>query len=1048
MTDSELSGLPTKPIKRPATLEQVRLWFESELFPENPGYNGAIGYRLAGPIDEQALADAFTALTRRHEALRTTFDTVDGTPVQIVDPEGYTPLQLTDVSSTCDPVAMASRISAELVLAPMNLLIGPLFKAILIRLAEDDHVLVWLSHHTILDGGSISVFEHDLALAYTACLAGQVPFGGSMPMQCGDIAQRQLKWLNSKEAEREGRYWRAKLADLPPVPEVPTSGTRPTSLSGRSEEIVITIPEQVLDTLSQYAREQRTTLFVVMLAAFQVVQSRYTKSDDVVVGTSFSGRQDASSAEVIGMFAKTQVIRTAMIDRPVFRELVLRVRNDVLDAIDNQDYPFHLIVNEQVPVRRPGRQALFHVWFDYLAPRPPLILGGVAAMPWPTGPSLTTMQLAVHVVQERDGRVRCRLNYAPELFDPATLRRLAQHYVRVLTAVADNPEIRVSRIPMVSSAEQGINSPVAVPRPKHRSLCRWFEQQVAATPTATAVIAASRRLTYSELNRRANQLARYLQQRGTRSGSVVGIALPRGAEMVVALLAIFKIGAAVLAIDPDDPADRVRYLIDDAGASVILGCGPETTRMGPVRVIALDSDAVRIAALADTDLASASTVGELACIVYTSGSTGRPKGVALPQRLLSNLIAWYLEWSPVHGPSLQFASLTFDAAYKEIFAALLTGQPLVIADDEDRTDPERLLDLLIRERVTRVPFCPPAILEQVSLAARTRDTLPPLREVHCGGDRLRITPATRHLLKQLPGVLFGNGYGPTETHLAAAHRLAGDPTCWPESPPIGRPITDMRIYLLDAGLEPVPRCVPGEVFVAGFVSWGYVGRPDLTAERFLPDPFGPAGDRMYRTGDLARFSAEGHLEFLGRIDRQLKVRGHRVEPSELEAVLCAHPLVREAVVTTDAADQQQLVAYVVPTDPDMPPRPTELRSQMRRMVPMSLVPSRFAVIPMLPLTSRGKLDYRLLPAPAEALPICEPPQTREESVVARVWQEILGITDISRSDDFFELGGHSLLATKVVLKLRKEFGRALPLRILFDNPTVAELSDALTRVRA
>jgi acyl-coenzyme A synthetase/AMP-(fatty) acid ligase len=292
-------------------------------------------------------------------------------------------------------------------------------------------------------------------------------------------------------------------------------------------------------------------------------------------------------------------------------------------------------------------------------------------------------------------------------------------------------------------------------------------------------------------------------------------------------------------------------------------------------------------------------------------------------------------------------------------------------------------------------------------------------------------------------MVLGNTYGPSETHVAAAYRLAGAPADWPESPPIGGPITNMRIYLLDAELEPVPRCVPGEVFIAGFVSWGYVGRPDLTAERFVPDPFSVRGDRMYRTGDLARFSATGQLEFLERVDRQLKVRGLRVEPGELEAVLCAHPLVREAVVAADAADQQQLVAYVVPTDPQMPPRPTELRSQMRRMLPISLVPSRFVVIPMLPITSRGKLDYRLLPASGETLTLSEPPQTREEHVVARVWQEILGIASIGRGDDFFELGGHSLLATKAVVRLRQEFGLAVPLRILFDNPTVAELAGAL-----
>ncbi|MFI6442985.1 amino acid adenylation domain-containing protein, partial [Streptomyces sp. NPDC050759] len=644
------------------------------------------------------------------------------------------------------------------------------------------------------------------------------------------------------------------------------------------------------------------------------------------------------------------------------------------------------------------------------------------------------------------------------LFDEPTMRRFADHYTHLLTTLTQHPDQPISRLEFITPRERLTLLPAwnDTDRPApDRSVAEWFEDQVRRSPDAVALVHEETRLTYRELNRRANRLAHRLRRLGAGPETVVALLLPRGIDHLVALLAVLKAGAGYLPLDPGHPDERLAYTLSDAGARFVVAAAAHAARVPDgIQAVVFDPSAVQDEPVEDPT--PSATPDNLCYVIYTSGSTGRPKGVAMPHRPLVNLMDWQLRRSGLTGPTLHFSAINFDVAFQEIFATLLSGRQLVLIDEEQRRDPEQVLDAVRRFGVERL-FCPPMVLEQLAAyAGSTGAGLSglPLKEIITAGERLTLGHETVAFLAGLPEVVLENHCGPTETHVVTAHALRGRPADWPQIPPIGSPVDNARIHLLDEQLRQVPIGVPGEMYASlAWDSRGYLGRPDLTAERFLPDPFSPRpGRRMYRTGDRARWREDGTLEFLGRVDDQVKIRGYRVEPGEIQSRLTTHPEVAEAaVLTVENAGERRLAAFVTAVA-EGTVEPDELRAFLSEVLPDYMVPSSIDVLPALPLTRTGKLDRAALRALTTTgrqtrSTYCAPRNARE-SLLADIWSAAMGIPRIGVYDDFFELGGHSLLATRVVARIRGECGVDLPLRALFTHRTIAELAPVIDRTGA
>ncbi|WP_144122868.1 non-ribosomal peptide synthetase [Catellatospora sichuanensis] len=1042
-----------RPDSIPLSEHQQGMWFLDQMGLLGPAYNQTSLHRIAGDLDVAALRSAITEIMRRHEILRTAFPARDGIGVQVVEPAGDPRFTFLDVSglSVAEQdrwLDDRKRMYAEYrfdISAARN------FCTELIRFGPAEHVLVFRSYHLVIDGSSYAHLFHELRTLYAAYRTGIPSPLPELTMQYADYAL----WQHGRDgavAKRHLDYWKERLADAPDVFDLPTDRPRTAVADLAGGMVEVPVPAEVADGLRRLAGREDATLFMVLLAAFHTLLYRWSGQTDVSIGMIADGRAHPDVAANIGHFVNPVVLRADLAGQPTFAGLLGQLRPRLVEALEHRHVPFDRLVAELRPQRDLAVHPLFQVLFTYLAAEPFDLLDGLTVTQIEPGEPKAMFDLTLSVSETEAGDMYVGMAYRTALFDRSTVQRLAGYLINLLTAVVAAPDVSIDDLPLMSAAQRHevleVWNDTANRFDDGSCLHQVIERQVAAAPAATAVVFEGRALTYRELDERANALAWHLRELGVGPDERVGIALHRSLDMVVANLAVLKAGGACVPIDPTYPMARQQLIAEDAALQLLIRPTANEGGAGSAPVLAFDAFGTPATATSPPNLADPA---HIAWVLYTSGSTGRPKGVAMSHRALHNQAQWQQRQGPGgRGRTLQWAALSFDIFYQEMVTTLSVGDTLVLVSEEVRHDFERLLDVISEQRIERI-FMPFVALRGLAELAVRLDRIPrSLRAVLTAGEQLQATPAIRAFFEQMPACTLYNQYGPIEVHLATSHQLDPDPTTWAELPPIGRPFDNVRTYVLDAELRPVPPGVAGELFVGGIaLARGYLGRPELTAERFLPDPFS-TGARMYRTGDRVRWNAAGQLEFIGRIDDQVKIRGFRVEVAEIEAVLTGCPGVRECAVAAHrhGAGDVRLVAYVVP-DADAPPTATELRAFLAARLPDYMVPAAYQTVTELPRTPSGKLSRRLLPQLYDGPEWAgaaqyESPSTPLEEHIAAIWAEVLAVPRVGRRDNFFELGGHSLLAVTVVTRLSEVVGRTVALRALFEAPTVAALASRLS----
>ncbi len=1045
----------------PLSFAQQRLWFIDQLDPRSSAYNVPAALRIRGGLRPDVLERALTEIARRHEALRTVFGSAGGEPVQLVRPPAPVRVPVADLRrlGAAAREAEVLRLAAGEAARPFDLARGPLLRAAAVRLAEQRWAVFFTLHHIVSDGWSTGVLVREVSELYGALSEGREPRLPELPVQYADYAAWQRAWLAGGTLEAQLAWWRERLRGAPPLLELPTDRPRPKVMDARGASVGIDLPQELSRDIEALSRREGTTLFMTLLAGLQVVLARWSGQDDVSVGSPIANRARLETEKLIGFFVNTLVMRTDLAGDPTVRELLGRVRRGALGAYQHQDVPFERLVEELAPERSLSHSPLFQVLFAlHDADAGELRLGALEMEPLAAPPEGAKFDLAIHVGGA--GRVAGSVQFRTSLWERATVERMVEHLAAVLRGMAAAPEGRISGLELLGAGErvQVLHAwnATRAEYPVEGGLAALFEAQAARTPDAPALVFGDRALSYARLERESGRLARHLAARGVGPDARVGLCAERSPEMVIAVLATIRAGAAYVPLDPAYPAGRLAYMLEDSACRVLLTQERLVPRLPPhgAEVVLLDGE--RDDAGDAVALSHPPSPENLAYVIYTSGSTGRPKGVAMTQRPLLNLVAWQLrEWSGRPAArTLQFASISFDVSFQEMFSTWASGGTLVVIPEETRGDVAALARLVERERIERI-FLPFVALQHLAGAALEQGIVPAaLRELTTAGEQLRVTEEVRAWLAAMPGCELVNQYGPSETHVVSALRLRGDPAAWPVLPAIGGPIANTRLYVLDGSLRPAPVGVPGELYLGGDgLARGYLGRAELTAERFVPDPFGgvPGGARLYRTGDRARWLAGGEVEFLGRADQQVKVRGFRIEPGEVEAVLEGHPAVRRALVHAyeHAPGDRRLVGYLVPEEGAEAPDAAELRDFLGARLPEYMVPPAFVVLEALPLTPSGKVDRRGLPAPdAAAGEAYVAPRTPTEEVLAQIYGEVLRVERVGVRDDFFALGGHSLLATQVVSRVRRVLGVEVPLRAVFAAPTVAALAARVEELRA
>ncbi|MET8747186.1 amino acid adenylation domain-containing protein [Streptomyces sp. NPDC004728] len=1037
----------------PLSFAQRRLWFLDQLEPGRAEYLIPMGLRISGPLDVPALEASLSELVARHEVLRTRFVTDgDGTPGQIIDAPRPLPLAVHDLRSVADAGA---REEAAIALVdtegfrPVDLAIGPMVRALLIRLDEADHLLSLTIHHIAFDGWSMGVISRELTTLYTARVTGIAADLLEPPLQYADFAVWQRAWLTGDELSAQLGYWRDMLAGTAPL-ELPTDRRRPARRSGNGAMLTFSIPAATADGARRLAHDTGASLFMTLLAVFQVVLSRYSGQEDIAVGTPIAGRNRAEIEDMVGFFVNTLVMRTDLSGDPTFTELIDRVKDTALGAYDHQDLPFERLVEELAPQRDLSRNPLFQTMFvlQNTPDNQSWELPGLSVRQLDVAAQESKFDFTFYATEADDGGLDGTIVYSTDLFDEATMVRLAGHFETLLGAAAHAPTARLSALEMLTAPERrqiltawngaDTDAPDAV------TVHRLFEDRAAERPDSPAVTCGSDHLTYHELDERAEWIAALLRERGAGPGKLVAVCLDRGTDMVSALLGILKSGAAYVPLDPTYPTERLAYMVEDSGAPLIVTRSSHAERLPAATPLLLLEDSwpsdppVR----PGDGSAPGAKPDDLAYVIYTSGSTGRPKGVQITHGALRARMRETRRQLDLtcEDRVLQFASISFDSSVGQLFAPLVSGASLVLRDDA--WDPGMLGQALRTNKVT-VAWLTPSAFGALAAQLDGPDSLgPELRLVRLGGEALpreQVRQWFRH-----SSVPLVNGYGPTEAaQEAATARITGPG----EHVPIGRPVANAKVFVVDRHSRPVPVGVPGEMWIScPGLARGYLGRPELTAEKFTVVTLDGTPRRVYRTGDLAKWHPDGHLEFIGRGDNQIKLRGYRIEPGEIEAALLTHPSVTLATVLLreDIPGDPRLVAYVVA---DPPVETSALRAHLRRELPDYMIPAAFVPLDRIPLTPNGKTDRRALPAPAsdrsELSAAYTAPRTGTERTVAEVWAEVLGVDTVGVDDDFFALGGHSLLATRVVSRLRRRLGVDVPVRTLFSAPTPALLAAAV-----
>jgi amino acid adenylation domain-containing protein len=1041
----------------PLSYSQQRLWFLDQLAPGNIYYNVHLPIPINAAVDVPVLERALNELVRRHEVLRTTFAAEDGQPRQVVSRELTLRMPVVDLTHLPghERETEAARISVEAFGQPFDLAAGPLLRVTLLRLRPTEHALLLTVHHVACDGWSIGVFVRELTAIYGAYLAGQPSPLPELSLQYGDFAVWQREWLGGKVLERQLGYWRAQLADLPPL-QLPTDRPRPAMQSHRGASRGFVLPGTLIPRLRDLARMEGSTLFMALLAAFKALLARYSGQDDFAVGTYIANRNRAEIEGLIGFFVNTLVLRTDLGGDPSFRDLLRRVRETALAAYEHQDVPFEMLVDDLQPERDLSRNPLIQVVFQL-----PSIAGFPQHEP-PADGRLTEVQVGVATFDmavtlwEAGAAAVGQIEYSTDLFDDDTIARMLRHFEVLLEGIVDDPDRRMSELPLL--ANEDVEQLRAWNDTEHeysadRSVAQLLEDRAARTPEAPAFLYGSETIAYGELNRRANRLAHHLHALGVGPEVLVAVCLDRSVEAVVAILGVLKAGGAYLPLDPRYPLARLRYMLEDAHVAVLLTDGAHASAFDfDGTVVRVDADRSSIDERAASSPTSRYDPEHLAYAIYTSGSTGAPKGVAVNHRQILNRLAWMWSEYPFreHEVCAQKTALSFVDSIWELFGGLLQGVPTVIVPDDVLVEPEALVETLHDHGVSRI-WVVPSLLRALLDGNPDLDLrLPALTFWVTTGEPLSSELYER-FAERMPHATLYNVYGTSEFWDATWW----DPTC-EAAPrrrvPIGRPLWNIRAYALDRHGRPVPIGVPGELHVGGDgLPRGYIGRPDQTAEKLVPDPLPNAsGALVWRTGDVVRFLADGNVELVERLDNQIKLRGFRIEPSEIEVALRRHPAVEQAIAVLRGDPEREdarLVAYVV-TRRETETTPRELRSLLQRTLPAHMIPAAFVFLDELPLTPSGKIDRTRLPEPGYAAQHSSDAvasRNAVEEVLVTIWGDLLGVPDVGVEDNFFnDLGGHSLLGTTLVSRVRDAFDVELPLRRLFDAPTVAAMAEALT----
>jgi amino acid adenylation domain-containing protein len=1048
----------------PLSFAQQRLWFIDLMETGSPFYNVPVAVRLKGVLNVPALEQTLSEVIRRHESLRTNFVTVDGQPMQTIDVARPAHLPVLDLSAleTDERDAEALRLTATEMRKPFDLTCDPLLRTTLLRLGEDEHIALLTMHHIISDAWSVGVLVQEVVALYKAFSAGEPSPLAELPIQYADYAAWQREWLTGDVLQAQLNYWKQQLEDAPPVLELPTDRPRPATQSYHGSFVSLALGGQLSEQLNALCQKEGVTLYMLLLAAFQTLLSRYSGQTDIVVGTPIAGRTQVETESLIGFFVNTLALRNDLSGNPTFREFLQSVREVVLEAYANQDIPFEKLVEELAPERSLRHAPLVQVLFTLQnTPQGTLEMPGLTLSPAGVETRTAKFDMTLGVIESTDG-INAVWDYSTDLFDEATIQRMLSHFHNLLQAICAQPDTHLDDLSLLSDAERhqqlfACNQTEYADPALDLRLHQLFEHQVERTPDAIALVFEQEQLSYRELNNRANQLAHHLQSLGVCRESLVGVMMERSTEMVVSLLAIVKAGAAYVPLDPAYPQERLAFMLADAGVEVLLTQLYLSDRLAAATsldapsftTLYLDPELAEVAHHSTANPDVAVKAENAAYMIYTSGSTGRPKGVVNTHGGIVNRLLWMQQQYQLTEADrvLQKTPFSFDVSVWEFFWPLMTGARLVVARPGGHQDASYLVRTIREQGITTLHFVPSML--QVFLEEREVEECRSVRRVMSSGEALTVETQER-FFERMSNAELHNLYGPTEAAVDVSYWACAAGT-GRRSVPIGRPIANTQLYVLDGRMEPVAVGVSGEIYIGGAgLARGYKGRAELTAEKFVPNPHSrEKGARLYRTGDVGRRLEGGEIEYLGRVDDQVKIRGFRIELGEVASVIREQVGVRECVVIAreESGGEKRLVAYVVGEQGAGELSTSELRAELKKRLPEYMMPSAIVMMEEMPLMKNGKVDRSALAEVKEGRGVDEKsyvaPRTPVEEIIAGIFIEVLSVERVGIFDNFFDLGGHSLLVTLVVSRLREAFHVELPLRAVFESPTVADLSLAI-----
>jgi amino acid adenylation domain-containing protein len=1039
----------------PLSSAQQRLWFLEQFQPGNVAYNYCDAIRFLGTLSVPALEQSLSEIVKRHEILRTNFQTVNEKPIQqVLAPHA---IQLPVVSARGIPDLQRNAYIRQATLAdveqPFNLEGDSLLRLKLLRFDDRDHALTFVTHHIVFDGWSYGVFLRELMLHYMAFQGQKRAPLAELTVQYGDFVDWQRKRLESDALDKQLSYWKKQLSGALPALALPLDRPRPPTQTFTGKAVQHALSPELTEALRVLCRKEKATIFMVMLAAFKTLLHRYSGQEDIIVGTPIAGRTQPEFENLIGLFVNMLPLRTAVSGHMTFREVLSRVREVSLNAFANQEVPFDKLVEVLQPKRTTDRSPIFQVNFILQnTPRPNIEIPNLQILQPGVQQGSARFDLTL-VLAETSEAISAVMEYNTDLFESATIKRMLGNFEMLLRGIVSNPARAIEALPLLTERERHQTlvewNSTRKSYPKDKTIHALIEEQAERAPGDVAVVFEDNALTYAQLNREANRLAWRLRENGVGPGMYVGICVERSLEMIVGVLGILKAGAAYVPMDPGYPAERLEYFAADTRMSVVVADSKSVAglNLGQVKIlnVELASQESGIPTSRDLNLPLGAGATDLAYVIYTSGSTGKPKGVQITHRAVVNFL-YSMRYAPgMHKTDvlLSVTTLSFDIAGLELFLPLIAGARVVIVSREKALDGTELMKLLEESRATLMQATPSTW--RMLLDAGWKGD--PDFKALCGGEPLPVKLAEQLLLR---GIDLWNMYGPTETTIWSSLKCIDRA----DQISIGRPIANTQMYVLNAALEPMPIGVAGELYIGGDgVARGYLNRPELVAERFIPNPFtAEPGARMYKTGDVARFLSDGEIQCLGRSDHQVKIRGHRIELGEIETVLGRHPAIGEnaVVATDDPSGTKRLVAYLVPK-PGQSPKVSDLRGYVEKSLPEYMVPSLFVFLDAFPLTPNGKIDRKALPAPDLVRPENDAafvaPRNDVERIIAQIMAEVLNLPRVGVHDNFFELGGHSLLIFQVISRVRTTHQVELPVRSLFEAPTVAKLAEMIETIK-